>query len=465
MNQKRVVVVGVFLVGGFLLFAAGLFLIGDRRLLFARQVEIYSEFGKVTGLEVGSKVRVAGLDAGEVLAIGIPSRPSEKFRVRVRLRDDLLPLVRTDSVAAMQTDGIVGNTYLQVGRGTDAAPVVSPGGTIAGLDPVEFADLIQEGRDTFRTVTREMVDLKGSVDQTFNALAGTARTTSGLITDLGSDLSDMAQHGTAAVEDARAVLAASREVVDQVTAGKGTVGRLLTDDALYQHVAGIGKETEQTMRNLREATEHGRTLMAGFMAPDGTAQQVAQGLRATLVQTQEMVSDLAESTEALKRNFLFRGFFRDRGFYDLDAISHESYLTGALEGEDRTALRIWLDAGGLFSRDADGREVLTDGGKQRLDSAMADFIRYPRDSPLIVEGYVESAAGEAAYFASADRAALVRDYLVARFRLKTTLVDFIGLSDRINGSSRGDGRWSGVALALFIRNDALGRSASTSAER
>jgi len=42
------VVVGAFIVGGILLFAGGLFLIGDRRLLFARQFELSATFGKVT---------------------------------------------------------------------------------------------------------------------------------------------------------------------------------------------------------------------------------------------------------------------------------------------------------------------------------------------------------------------------------------------------------------------------------
>ena len=77
MSRMRVVV-GAFIVGGILLFAGGLFLIGDRRLLFAKQFELNATFGKVTGLQVGGKVRLAGFDAGEVLEIIIPPRPSDR---------------------------------------------------------------------------------------------------------------------------------------------------------------------------------------------------------------------------------------------------------------------------------------------------------------------------------------------------------------------------------------------------
>jgi phospholipid/cholesterol/gamma-HCH transport system substrate-binding protein len=113
MSRMRVVV-GAFIVGGILLFAGGLFLIGDRRLLLARQFELNATFGKVTGLQVGGKVRLAGFDAGEVLEIMIPPRPSDRFRVRMRVREDLHQLVRIDSTCGLQTDGIVGSTFLQI---------------------------------------------------------------------------------------------------------------------------------------------------------------------------------------------------------------------------------------------------------------------------------------------------------------------------------------------------------------
>ena len=60
---------------------------------------------------------------------------------------------------------------------------------------------------------------------------------------------------------------------------------------------------------------------------------MVQSMRDILRQTQGRVGS-ADGTEALKRNVLFRGFFRQRGFYDLDAISRDAYAAGALEGKD-----------------------------------------------------------------------------------------------------------------------------------
>jgi phospholipid/cholesterol/gamma-HCH transport system substrate-binding protein len=455
MNRMRGALVGSFVLVGLVLFGGGLFLIGDRRLLFARQFEITTAFGKVTGLQIGTRVRVAGLDAGEVLEIALPARPSERFRVRMRLREDVRPLVRTDSVATVQTDGIVGNAFIQVGVGTDAAAIVEPGSTIDGSDPIEFADLIREGRETFRVVSREMLDLKSEASVALVALTGTVETANGVIQEVGDNAGRLTASSASVMQALEGTVADTRVLVNNVRNGQGTIGQLVTDRALYDHLTATGREAEQSVRNLRETTDRARTALEAFTEPTGSGPQITLALRNTLAQIQEVTSDLAEGTEALKRNFLFRGFFRERGFFDLDTLSREAYQSGVLEGDERTALKIWIDASVLFERGPDGVERLTEAGRRRLDSAMADLVRYPRDSPLVVEGYAAGRDGEAAYLVSDDRAQIVRDYLVSRFRRQTTVTGVMPMSEQAPGSPSGNDRWSGVALALFVRNSAL----------
>src|SRR5215472_9260575 len=116
--QNRNVNVGLFVAGGLLLFGAGMFLIGDRRQAFGRHIEYYSEFVNLSGLSNGAKVRVGGLDAGEVLAIEVPDSPSSRFRVRWRISEKLGALVRTDSMVTIETEGVVGGTFLAVRTGS-----------------------------------------------------------------------------------------------------------------------------------------------------------------------------------------------------------------------------------------------------------------------------------------------------------------------------------------------------------
>ena len=137
--------------------------------------------------------------------------------------------------------------------------------------------------------------------------------------------------------------------------GRGTVGQLLTDDALYQRAKTIAADAERAMANVREATDEARAAIADFRGEGGPVKGLTGDLQQTLAAARDAMSDLAEKTEALKRNFFFRGFFNRRGYFDLDDVTVEQYRQGALETKDRRVLRIWVGSPMLFERDANGR--------------------------------------------------------------------------------------------------------------
>src|SRR5712671_1000155 len=140
--ETRNVSIGLFAVGGLLLFGIGMFVIGDRHQAFARHTEYYSEFVNLAGLANGAKVRVAGMDAGQVLAIAVPDSPSSRFRVKWRIDAKLRGLVRTDSVVTVDTEGIVGGTYLAVRAGSPSAGEAAVLTTIPSKEPTELSEIL-----------------------------------------------------------------------------------------------------------------------------------------------------------------------------------------------------------------------------------------------------------------------------------------------------------------------------------
>jgi phospholipid/cholesterol/gamma-HCH transport system substrate-binding protein len=166
------------------------------------------------------------------------------------------------------------------------------------------------------------------------------------------------------------------------------------------------------------------------------------------------MQDLAENTEALKHNFLFRGYFNRRGYFDLDELTVSQYRAGVLETKDRRALRIWARADVLFEADANGNERLTAGGQARLDSAMSAFVKYPRNTPLVIEGYAQGDTNDERFLRSRRRAQLVRDYVVGKFSLDASFVASVPMGQEASGSPEGN-RWDGVALALFVPTSAM----------
>lgn len=442
MSKNRLALVGAFVIGGILLFAVGLFLIGDRRMLFSHTFEVYAEFAGISGLQNGAKVRVAGMDAGEVEEIHVPGGPSGKFRVKMRVREDLHQVLRLDSVASIQNDGLVGNKFVQIESGSDQAQVVPDKGTVQSREPFDLADLLAKMNDTIDTVNTTIVGVKGELDEALSAIGTTVQDAQDLMNEVG--------------QDARSIMASTKRVSDNLNVivtgvrdGRGTVGKLLTDDALYTSAKKMAADAEKAVATLREASEQAKQAVADFRGEGGPMKGLTGNVQQTLASAREAMQDLAENAEALKRSFFFRGFFNRRGYFDLKDVSAQDYRAGALQTKDRRVLRIWLGAPVLFEQDANGNERLSDGGRARLDSAMSGFVRYPRTSPFVVEGYAQDVTGDKRYLASRSRAQLVRDYLVGKFSLDPNYVAIMPLGAQADGSPSGN-TWDGIGLAMFV---------------
>lgn len=445
MQKNRFAVVGAFVIGGLLLFAVGLFMIGNRRMLFTDTVQIYAEFEQISALANGAKVRVAGMDAGEVEEIRVPAGPAGTFRVTLRVREDLHPLIRTDSVASIQNDGLVGNKFIQIQTGSEGAPQIPERGTIRSREPFDIADLMQMMSDTIVTVNAMLIDVKGRIDEALVALAVTASDAQEIINEAG--------------EDVKVILASTeriavdlKEMVGDIRNGEGSIGKLIRDDSLYQSAKAIVSDAEKAMAMVREATVEVREAIAGFRGEGGPMKGVGAltaDAQQTLRAASDAMQDLAEVTEALKHNFLFRGFFNRRGYFDLSDVTVAQYREGALTTDDRRVHRIWVSDEVLFETGPNGQEQLSEGGKARLDSAMSHFLRYPRNSPFVVEGYAQALTQEERYLISSSRAQTVRDYLTGKYGLDARYVATMPMGAEADGSPAGD-QWAGVALAMFV---------------
>ncbi|HEY3044541.1 MAG TPA: MlaD family protein [Vicinamibacterales bacterium] len=448
MISPKAVGAGAFVVIGLLLFAAGLFLIGERRGLFERRFTVYTELSRLGELETGAPVRVAGADAGEVTDIQVPRTPSEKFRVKMEVREKLHPIVRTDSVAVPQTEGLVGGVFLNIAAGTDQAPRVADGGTIPGRDPFHISDLLEQASNTMMMIGDTVMTLRGDAERAVHEVAGTAEDAHALLDQIRPDLEAMAKNGNVISND-------TREIVAKLNDGQGTIGKLVNDDELYRQFQDLTTKAQVTVDNLHQVSDEARRAVVDFRSKDGPAQGLLADMRTTIGQAREATADLADNMEAMKHNFLLRGFFTKRGYYNLDSISPVEYRTGVLENGKRKAMRIWLKSEVLFEPGPDGTEVLSEGGRARIDSAMSTYLKYLPASPLVVEGYAPATTVAERFRVSRRRAGIVRQYILGKYEVPPQNAGFIGLGEEAFNSPDKD-RWDGVALTLFLDRTELG---------
>ena len=449
-TPTRLAGVGVFVLVGLLLFAVGLFMIGDRQMAFAKKVTVYTEFKKITGLQPGAVVRVSGAKAGTITQILPPDRPSGKFRVKLEIVENLHQLVRTDSQATIETEGLVGGNYLGITTGSDTAPIVAANATIIGKEPTDIAELVQRMGETITKVNSAVDDMSDDVQRAVVALADTAENANLLISDVTGEVTKMAASSALITADASQIVAGIRS-------GKGTLGKFVNDDELYNRVSTIARQTEETTTYARQLVLSAKAALDGLQSTDGAVQGMTASVKQTMDDTRGSMAAFAENMEALKHNFLLRGYFNKRGYFDLAQISPADYRQGVLtKGSDRRLVRVWLRSDALWEPEAGHteREQLSEAGKAGVDAAIAPYLEYVASGIVMVEGYAQQGPLDEQYLRSRARALIVRDYLVGTFHLDPQATGAIPLSAE-STDAPGKAPWDGVALAVILLKDAL----------
>lgn len=444
-SPARLAGVGLFVLGTVLLLGVAVFMIGDRQMAFTKRFVLYTEFARVTGLQDGAVVRVSGARAGEVTAIAPPLEPAGKFRVSLQVTEELHRLVRTDSIASIQTEGLVGGSYLSITSGSANAAEAPPLSTLAGQEPFEVADLLQQMNTTITKVNATIDQLSGQLEETIGTIGDTVQNANELITTVSGDVRRMADSGARVSSDLATLTSGVRE-------GRGTVGKLFTDDELYTHVTRIASNAESMTTDARAVVAQARESIAGLQKAEGPVAGLAGNLKQTLDDARSAMSGFNENMDALRHNFLLRGFFNARGYYDLEQISPAAYRSGALASGGRIPVRVWLGAERLFEAGSTSDVPrLTADGRRRLDSAIAPYLDRVADGVLVVEGFAPEGGRDQQYVVSRARAVVVRDYLIDRFHLEPNATGAMPLGGESADTPPAE-PWNGIALAFFMKS-------------
>src|ERR1700690_4084809 len=128
--MSRAARLGAFILLGLTILASGIFIIGGKQDLFTSTYRLKAEFSSVVGLDAGAEVRVGGVHTGSVRAIELPSKPTDKITVVMDLQKSTHDIIKQDSVANIQTEGLLGNEYISISFGSADGLNVKDGDTI-----------------------------------------------------------------------------------------------------------------------------------------------------------------------------------------------------------------------------------------------------------------------------------------------------------------------------------------------
>ena len=107
----------------------GLYQVAGRHWQVQPTFRVRAEFDTIAGLEAGHRVRLQGIDAGVVERVVPPGEPGRPVELILRLDERLRPLVRTDALARIVSEGLVGAKVVELTPGRPDAPRSSPTST------------------------------------------------------------------------------------------------------------------------------------------------------------------------------------------------------------------------------------------------------------------------------------------------------------------------------------------------
>lgn len=150
---------GMFVVVGILLFIVIIYVIGINRNLFGSNFILNSQFKNVSGLKVGSNVRLSGINIGTVSKIEFIT--DSLVLVRLLIKDEFQQYIKIDALASIGSDGLVGDKVLIIEPGSYSKSVVKDNGIIASNSTIEIEDVmksIKKSAENAEIITNELAD-------------------------------------------------------------------------------------------------------------------------------------------------------------------------------------------------------------------------------------------------------------------------------------------------------------------
>jgi len=250
--------VGVLVLVSLTIFGVGVFFIGGEAEIFASRYTVKTYFSGAKGLRGGSQVRLAGVPVGVVESTRISefADPQKAVEVIMRVPVTYQKEIRQNSEASLATAGLLGEAFVDISRGSLDQAVIPDGGVVKSVEEPDIKAIVQNTNDVItnlRVLSAKLNDVTGQIQ----AGRGT----------LGRTIYDDALYNriNQAADD-------MRELVARINRGEGTIGKLMSDETLYQRsVASVDR-----LSKILDDVQGGKGTLGKFLNDPSLFNQVEQ---------------------------------------------------------------------------------------------------------------------------------------------------------------------------------------------
>lgn len=376
LSRLQAILLGTFVLATLALGGAGLLVLNERSGWGTDNFRVHAGFPDVGGVEVGTRVRIQGIDAGEIEAILPPENPGEPVNVRLRLRGKYRHLVREDARVQITSDALLAGKVVRILPGSVGANIVA--------DNAQLRAEIQP--DVMEGITQAAGKLNRLLAEVDDAMQAFRKNDGSVTEDLIS-----------ATRKLNAVLAKADAALESIEKGEGTLGKLVKDERLYSELTETVAQVKGAMYDVRSGEG---TLGKLVKSNEGYAEAVA-----SLQDVRRMVNSVKQNSDAIKALPVVRSYVVD---YNKELIRPEC-----------RRMRWWLAEHTLFEP---GKAVLTAAGKRKLDEvgAWLNEQQHPQ-AELMVAAFAEpNAAPDFALTVTQKQSEVVMNYLRSQHSVHRT---------------------------------------------
>ncbi|RNL75280.1 MCE family protein [Sinomicrobium pectinilyticum] len=303
---------GIFVIAGALLLLTAAYLIGNNRNLFSKTFTVTAVFSNVNGLQKGNNVRFSGIDVGTVKAIEMENDTA--IRVAMAIDEKMQEYIKKDAVATIGSDGLVGNMIVNIIPGKNASERVKHGDEIPSYSRIGADDILNTLSVTNENaalltadllkITHSLTEGKGTLGRLLNDTVMAA--------DLGQTIAGLRYAGMRA----NSVVGKLDRILEEVSFKESVAGVLLSDTLAARRMKNTLEHLESSAVSINHTVKDLDTLVAEIRYGEGalhylvTDTVLVRQLEQTMRHIEEGTGRFNENMEALKHNFLFRGYFR-----------------------------------------------------------------------------------------------------------------------------------------------------------
>lgn len=294
---------GLFIFLGSALIVISIFTIGNKESLFVQSITISSRFSNIEGLRSGAPVRLSGYTIGSVSNIVLADDSVGSVIVTMRIDQELRHFIRIDSEASIQTEGLVGKKIVSITPGSHAQPVVGEGSFIRSKNPMNISKLMED--------SESIISYMKDITKDFSQIVRKVNTGNGSVSKLVNDAE--------LYESTVALIQTADKDLNQVSVTLENIALLIEETTMSAKIAFSNIDTAIiSTKNILGRIDNGEGLI-GEIINDTLSYDSIKVMMNYLISSSESaergLSSFAENMEALKHNWLFKGYFEDRGYW------------------------------------------------------------------------------------------------------------------------------------------------------